>query len=521
MNAIDSPGNDSLPATDSLRDIAAILLRRKWQILAIFVLVFAGVTAGTLMMPKQYESHMMILVKNERADMVVTADSNTGTGYQGAVSEEQINTEIELLNSNSLLRQIVEKCGLDKTENASGSPASERPAVVIEKAVARLQKSLSITPVRKANVIQVDYTSKDRHLAAAVLRQLSDSYLEAHLRLHSTPGTYQFFASQTARYQQELNDAEAKLTAFRHQDDIVMLEQQKEVMLQKASESQSALLQAEATIGKYTDKIADTRRQLASDAPRVVTQSRTGPNQYSVDHLSAMIADLQNKRTELLSKFRPDDRLVLEVEQEITDTRSALERATKSAAIEESTDVNPVRQTLDISLAKDQADLAGIQARRQSLVGQTQSYRRQLMTLGNATAQFDDLTRARKEAEDNYLLYSRKTEEARIAESLDRQKIANAAIAETPVEPQLPSKPNVPMNIALGVLLAGFLSIGIAFSAEYFGQSGGVSDTSRLLPASDKRGPESGMQRLLEAVQQPSELEALTGLAVLATVERA
>lgn len=251
------------------------------------------------------------------------------------------------------------------------------------------------------------------------------------------------------------------------------------------------------------------------------TQSRTGPNQYSVDHLSAMIADLQNKRTELLSKFRPDDRLVLEVEQEITDTRSALERATKSAAIEESTDVNPVRQTLDISLAKDQADLAGIQARRQSLVGQTQSYRRQLMTLGNATAQFDDLTRARKEAEDNYLLYSRKTEEARIAESLDRQKIANAAIAETPVEPQLPSKPNVPMNIALGVLLAGFLSIGIAFSAEYFGQSGGVSDTSRLLPASDKRGPESGMQRLLEAVQQPSELEALTGLAVLATVERA
>src|ERR1700691_2596423 len=119
MNAIDNGANDSI------RDITAILVRRKRQILVTFTLVVAGVTAGTLIMPKQYESHMKILVKNERADMVVTADSNTGTGYQGAVSEEQINTEIELLNSNSLLRQVVEKCGLDKTENASGSPASE------------------------------------------------------------------------------------------------------------------------------------------------------------------------------------------------------------------------------------------------------------------------------------------------------------------------------------------------------------------------------------------------------------
>ncbi len=181
-----------------------------------------------------------------------------------------------------------------------------------------------------------------------------------------------------------------------------------------------------------------------------------------------MIVDLQNKRTALLAKFRPDDRLVVEVDQEIADTRSALEKASKAAPIEQSTDVNPVRQNLEISLAKDQSDLAGLQARRQSLVGQTETWRRQLMALGNATSQFDDLTRTRKEAEDNYLLYARKTEEARIAESLDRQKIANVAIAETPVEPYLPSKPNVRLNLALGFLLACFLSVGLAFSLEYF-----------------------------------------------------
>src|SRR5580698_8806010 len=102
MNAIDD-GRKYPP-----HEITAILSRRKWQMLATFLLVVAGVTIGTLRMPKQYASHMKILVRNERVDMVVTADSHVGSGYQGTVSEEQINTEIELLNSSSLLQQVVE-----------------------------------------------------------------------------------------------------------------------------------------------------------------------------------------------------------------------------------------------------------------------------------------------------------------------------------------------------------------------------------------------------------------------------
>ena len=51
--------------TISLNDITAILLKRKWQIAAIFLLVVGAVTAFTLLTPKQYESHMKILVKNE------------------------------------------------------------------------------------------------------------------------------------------------------------------------------------------------------------------------------------------------------------------------------------------------------------------------------------------------------------------------------------------------------------------------------------------------------------------------
>jgi uncharacterized protein involved in exopolysaccharide biosynthesis len=495
--------------TVSFADIGAILLRRKWQIAGTFFAVTAAVVAFTFLTPKQYESHMKILVKNERADMIVSAGGGDGSGYHGEVSEAEINSEIELLNGDNLLQQVVTKCGLEKLEKA-GSNVGDRLPVAIERATTRLQHDLTITPVRKANIIQIDYLAQNPRQAAAVLRQLADLYLEEHLKVHGTPGTYQFFASQAERYQGELKDAESRLEQFRQDHSIVMLEQQKEVMLQKASDSEAGLMQADAAIGEYSNRIADTRKQLAAAPPRVVTQDRTVPNEYSVEHLGSMLADLQNKRTQLLAKFRPDDRMVQEAEKEIVDTQAALDKATRLTASELSTDINPVHQTLEIDMAKQQNELQGVEARRQTLAKQVQTYRGELMALGNATAQYDDLTRTQKKAEENYLLYAKKTEEARIAESLDRQKIANVAIAEPPTEPYLPSKPNVRLNLALGVLLAGFLSLGFAFGAEYMQHpaSGVRVNAQPLLESADLIGP----------VEKRSELESMTGLPVLATV---
>jgi hypothetical protein len=131
------------------------------------------------------------------------------------------------------------------------------------------------------------------------------------------------------------------------------------------------------------------------------------------------------------------------------------------------------------------------------------------MALGGATTIHDDLTRQEKQAEDNYLLYAKKAEEARIEESLDRQKIGNVVIAEHPVEPRLPSKPNVTMNLILGALLASFLSLASVYGAEYLQRPG---------PGVELVGQprvESGFAGTLGA---RDELEMLTGLRVLATV---
>ncbi len=467
----------------SLVDIAAIFRRRWQQITLVFLLTAGAVAVGTLAMPKQYETRMKVLVKNERADMIVSPDQNRASGYRGEVSENQINSEIELLTSNNLLWQVADKCGLDHR-----SGAAER-SIAMERAVKKLQSTLKVSPVRKANIILVEYADTDPKRAVAVLATLADLYLEEHLRVHGTPGTYEFFKAQTERYQKELQGAETGLSTFRRRVDIVMPAQQKEVTLQKAAESESALRQTEAAISESRQKVEGIRGQLGATEARVVTQTRTMSNQYSVERLHTMLAELQNRRTQLLAKFRVDDRVVQEVDQEIRDTQGALEKATRLTGVDQTTDVNPVHQALEMDLAKVQDELSGLESRRSKLAQQTLAYRQQLMRLADATEPYDDLVRQQKEAEENYLLYAKRTEEARIAESLDQQKIANVAIAESPVEPHLPSKPNVKLNFALGTLLAAFLSLGAAFASECF----------------------------RTAIDEPGELEDLTGLPVLAT----
>ena len=57
-----------------------------------------------------------------------------------------------------------------------------------------------------------------------------------------------------------------------------------------------------------TERITKLEQQLGALPARIATQSRALPNQYSIERLSTMLVELRNKRTQLLTKLRPDDR---------------------------------------------------------------------------------------------------------------------------------------------------------------------------------------------------------------------
>lgn len=444
--------------------VVSALFRRKLVILVVFAAVFAAGCAFTLLSPKKYESRMKVFIKHERADSVVSPD-NSNAVVRSEVSESDVNTEIELLINTELLRKVVVRNGLAPSgKGSTGKAAQEGESV--ERAVRKLSKNLSVTPVRKASIIQVVYSSESPEQSAAVLSSLADFYLQDHLRIHRTAGATEFFRAQADGYNQKLTDAQSRLSEFRRRNNVVLLPEQKDLMLRRVMEAEQALTEATTSLGEASGRVANLQSKMSALRPRVVTQSRVVPNQYSVERLHTMLSELQNRRTALLTKFQSDDRLVQEVDKQIADTTAALATARQLTAVEETSDVNPLRQKLEAELAE--ADLArtALESRRTSLVSALASWRSRLAALDAATTEHDALGREIRQAEDNLLLYSKKKEEARISDSLDQRKIANVSIAEAPSRQYLPSKPNIPLNLALSFLLACFTSVGAAFALE-------------------------------------------------------
>ena len=86
--------------------------------------------------------------------------------------------------------------------------------------------------------------------------------------------------------------------------------------------------------------------------------------------------------------------------------------------------------------------------------------------LGEDAITQDDLLSAEKAAEENYLLYVKKQEEARMDDALDERGIVNVAIAEQPVAPALPVWSTWAV-LAMGLAAAGAAGTGAAFAADY------------------------------------------------------
>src|SRR5213075_1770779 len=148
-----------------------------------------------------------------------------------------------------------------------------------------------------------------------------------------------------------------------------------------------------------TERVARLQQQLAVLPARIATQNRALPNQYAQERLSTMLVELKNRRTQLLARFRPDDRLVIELDQQIKNTSEALEAAKKVNNVEQSSDVNPLRQTLETELAKAQLEWVGQKALHDDLAQQLEKYQALLERLAQATTQNTELQRELKTTE--------------------------------------------------------------------------------------------------------------------------
>ena len=453
----------------SAKDVVAIAFRRKRIIGVCFAAIFLGAVLAAVLSPASYQAHTKLLVKRERVDPVITPGQDAPVMVHDDVTEEELNSEVELLESDDVLRQVVLATGLHVHHSFLSSGKSDE-ATRIAKATERLRSSLQVDAVKKSNLISITYSSSDPQLCERVLKALNDTYIEKNTDVHRPHGQHKFFEQQAERYKAELNQAEQQLKEFASEPGGVSPTLARDNTLLKFSEFKASLDQTQAEMAATGEKIHTLEKQEATLPGRITTQSREIDDAPLLQQYKSMLMNLELKRTELLTKFQPTYPLVQEVDKQIADTQAQIVAEESKPVREQTTDANPTHQYVSTELAKAKADYSALQARYTATQAIVATYRTQAEQLEQKGIVHQDLVRTQKTDEENYLLYLRKSEEARMSDALDQRGILNVIVAEQPQVPVIPTGSPF-MTVVLGFVLAAIVSSGTALAADYLDPS--------------------------------------------------
>jgi len=478
----------------SLRDAYYVLFRHKKRVVIFFFVVIITVTLGTFLAPEIYQSEAKLLVKLGRESVTLDPTATTGQVISIAQSrEEEINSEIEILKSRELAEKIVDRIGVEailnrpdeiilgdtsttgvardamrKTRQRFRDLAS-KPGLLLaqiditdtlkkyDKATLRLMKNLKIDIQKRSNIISISYEAQSSKLAYSVVSELIDSFLEKHVEVHYAKGSYIFFTEQTDKLRTELAETEESLVNLKNETGIASLDEQRTIILTRLGDLKREIDQNNSALVAARAKV-QALEKITSDLPEMVEREKISGNEY----MRADLYRLQLEEQDLLSKYSEENTNVKEIRRQIAEAKILLNL---DPQITEG--INTTYQQLQLDLLTEQSNLASLQSRAIELKNLQGDAKAELNQLNDNEAKIVQLERERDIRETNYRKYSDNLEQARIDEALQDQKLSNISIIQSATFPMKPIRPNKLLNIALGLFLAFFGSIGLAFFSEY------------------------------------------------------
>ncbi len=443
-----------------------VLFRQRTAFLCAFALVSVASVIYALV-GTTYEAKMKILVRRGRADAPASAQVDAPLDLtRMTVTEEDLNSEAELLSDDEVLRKVAEANGLGNHDWLHFLRPREGDHARLERAARRLAKKLKVEAIKKTNLISVRYSADDPQRAASVLKSVADAYLQKHTVVHRPGGELPFFDQQRGESRLQLEEAKGKLLQFTTRHNVVSAAQERDLALRKLSDLNAARGQTHIELVETQQRVAQLESLLKQLPERTTTLVRIADNPELQKSLKSTLLELQLKRTQLLTKFEPSHRLVQELDQQIAQAENSISAEVAQPLRDETTDKNTHYEWAKSELQLAQVQLKALQARESATIKQEAVYKMAAQRLGEDAITQDDLESSEKAAQETYLLYVKKEEEARMDDALDQRGIVDVAIAQAPVAPALPIYS--PWTVVLvGIVAAGASGVSAAFVADH------------------------------------------------------
>jgi polysaccharide biosynthesis transport protein len=431
------------PKSDSrfdINEVWRIITKWWWLITAIAVTCLLAAIVVSLMITPEYRAKSTIEVNPEGVQVV-----GKGVGDVQSINSndrEFLNTQAGLLKSRSLAERVARSTNL---ANNDAIVDQDLPRPVRENAAAgTVMGSVDITQERESRLIGISIESTDPDLAAKLANSYADNFIQQNMerRYEATSYARNFLQQRIAAVKGKLEESERALVDYAQKQGIADTPKQ-EQSIDAATLVQNNLALAQAR----SDRIASEQRyrQAAGATSRVAAISDP-----TVQTLQQQRAALEAQYQQKLALFKPDF-------PEMVQLRNQIDTLAKEIA-------NQTRNVSGSAAGALQADYQAAVARENALQAKVNQGKAALLDLRARSIQYTILQR---EVDTNRSLYDallQRYKEVGVAGGVGANVVSVVDRARVPT---VPFKPNLPLNIALGLFIGILLGFGTAFAIEW------------------------------------------------------
>ncbi len=439
----------------ALRDYLRVLDKRKWVVLACFMIIPALVGIASLRMTKLYDAVGSIAInKVDPVSMAV----GTGNAPNDYYDPTDMDTETRILQSDTLALQVIRELNLDKRPDYGAAPAALQshgsiaadPLTAdsgrVTSLLAHFRGGLHIVIPPNTRIIEIHYTSPDKALAASIVNALMTTYKEENYKtkFESTMQASDWLSKQLVDLQIKVETSQEKLVRYQKEHEILGTDEKSNIITSKLDELNRELTTAE---GDRMQKEAAYRQLQTGDASSAaaVAGGSSAPGGSQLDHLRSQQADLRIRIAEATTQLGPSYPKVAELNNQLKQLDTEIQNETTKV-------INGVRDQYEVALQHEKLLSADFEDQKQ-----------QANKLNESAIEYSMLKRDLDTSRQLYEGLLEKMKEAGVSAGL-RSNIFR--IVNTARVPTAPSEPNIPRNLSFAFALALTSGIGLAFLLE-------------------------------------------------------
>jgi uncharacterized protein involved in exopolysaccharide biosynthesis len=479
----------------TLADISR-LVRKYW------LLVCTVFVTGTIAMwvslsvffTEMYETKTRLLVKVGRENVETPATVQNGSLFSQGVRVADINSEVQMLSSQQLVEAVVDRLGPDTFKSVLATPVYwyQYPKYLLkrtaragkrlykevlylanikkrlgprEDAIVTVAGGIEIEPVRDSDILVVMVRMPSPQLAVDVSTVLLETYMQRRLAVRQAQAGSTFFDTRVEETRQRLEELQARRAEARDQWDITAVDDQRRTALEQLAEVEAQLVQNEAEI-----VLLATQRDLMTDRsaalPAMNPKEQVEAHNPAIQPIEERLAQLRVEEAKVLSRYQSGSETLEKVRSEIRSLEGAIRGVQPTIVSSVTSENNRLKQEFATGAEQQAIRVEGLQRRNQYLRRAAATLREEVRNLVDGG---DDLALIEQEyarAQQDYSIYAKRLEEARMSEHLDAQRVANVTAVAPPETPLQPVYPNKLFLIEVAMAMSLLLGIGLSAVVE-------------------------------------------------------